>query len=128
MYNGQRYRWKGTSLEYGRLCMVIEQDGKGKNGKTISYLPLEKNKHLIKPYYGESQITDGRGIRKKKTNREDFLAFAFDVDMQEIPTQIDVSIVIVADRNSFGEIYKQVRIVYGEGKEVGLLDIIPAAY
>ena len=76
MYNGQRYRWKGTSLEYGRLCMVIEQDGKGKNGKTISYLPLEKNKHLIKPYYGESQITDGRGIRKKKTNREDFLAFA----------------------------------------------------
>lgn len=48
--------------------------------------------------------------------------------MQEIPTQIDVSIVIVADRNSFGEIYKQVRIVYGEGKEVGLLDIIPAAY
>lgn len=66
MYNGQRYRWKGTSIEYGRLCMVIEQDGKGKNGKTISYLPLEKNKHLIKPYYGESQITDGRGIRKKK--------------------------------------------------------------
>lgn len=128
MYNGQRYRWKGTSIEYGRLCMVIEQDGKGKNGKTISYLPLEKNKHLIKPYYGESQITDGRGIRKKKTNREDFLAFAFDVDIQEIPTQIDVSIVIVADRNSFGEIYKQVCIVYGEGKEVGLLDIIPAAY
>ena len=128
MYNGQRYRWKGTSVEYGRLCMVIEQDGKGKNGKMIRYLPLEKNKHLIKPYYGESRITDGRGIRKKKTNREDFLAFAFDVDMQEIPTQIDVSIVIVADRNSFGEIYKQVRIVYGEGKEVGLLDIIPAAY
>ena len=35
MYNGQRYRWKGTSVEYGRLCMVIEQDGKGKNGKMI---------------------------------------------------------------------------------------------
>ena len=128
MYNGQRYRWKGTSDKYGSLCMVIEQDGKGKNGKTINYLPLEKNKHLIKPYYGESQLTDGRGIRKKRTNREDFLAFLFDVDTKEIPTQIDVSIVIVADRNSFGEIYKQVRIVYGEGKEVCLSDIIPAAY
>lgn len=128
MYNGQRYRWKGTCAEYGQLCMVIEQDGKGKNGKMTRYLPLEKNKHLIRPYYGESQITDGRGIRKKKTNREDFLAFAFDVDIQEIPTQIDVSIVVVSDRNSFGEICKQVRIVYGEGKEVGLLDIIPAAY
>ena len=128
MYNGRRYRWKGTSDEYGRLCMVIEQDGKGRNGKTINYLPLEKNKHLIKPYYGESQLTDGRGIRKRETNREDFLAFIFDVDVQEIPTQIDVSIVVVADRNSFGEIYKQVRIVYGEGKEVRLSDIIPAAY
>ena len=128
MYNGQRYRWKGTRVEYGRLCMVIEQDGKGKNGKMLRYLPLEENKHLIQPYYGESQITDGRGIRKKKINREDFLSFAFDMDIQEIPAQIDVSIVIVADRTFFGEICKQVRIVYGEGKEVCLLDIIPAAY
>ena len=121
MYNGQRYRWKGTSDEYGRLCMVIEQDGKGRNGKTINYLPLEKNKHLIKPYYGESQLTDGRGIRKRETNREDFLAFIFDVDVQEIPTQIDVSIVVVADRNSFGEIYKQVRIVYGRRQRSSLV-------
>ena len=128
MYNGQRYRWKGTRVEYGKLCMIIEQDGKGKNGKMTRFLPLEKNQHLIKPYYGESQITDGRGIRKKKTNREDFLAFVFDMDIQEIPAQIDVSVVIVADRTFFGEICKQVRIVYGEGKEVGLLDIIPAAY
>ena len=128
MYNGQRYRWKGTRVEYGKLCMIIEQDGKGKNGKMTRFLPLEKNQHLIKPYYGESQITDGRGIRKKKTNREDFLAFVFDMDIQEIPAQIDVSVVIVADRTLFGEICKQVRIVYGEGKEVGLLDIIPAAY
>lgn len=30
MYNGQRYRWKGTRVEYGKLCMIIEQDGKGK--------------------------------------------------------------------------------------------------
>ena len=56
------------------------------------------------------------------------MAFAFDVDVAEIPTQIDVSIVIVAERSTFGEICKQVRIVYGEGKAVGLLDIIPAAY
>lgn len=39
-----------------------------------------------------------------------------------------VSTVIVAERSTFGEICKQVRIVYGEGKAVGLLDIIPAAY
>ena len=128
LFKGQRYRWKGIRKECGNLCMVIEQDGKGKNGKTVSYLPLERNKHLIRPYYGDSQITDGRGVKRRKTNREDFLSFAFDVDVAEIPTQIDVAIVIVAERGTFGEICKQVRIVYGEGKSVSLLDIIPAAY
>lgn len=128
MYRGQRYRWKGTRIELGNLCIVIEQDGKGRNGKFTRYLPLEKNKHLIRPYYGNSQVTDGRGVRKKKNNREDFLAFAFDVDVADIPTQMDMSIVIVADRTEFYEICRQVKIVYGEGKDVGLLDIIPAAY
>ena len=128
LFKGQRYRWKGTGFEYGGLCMILEQDGKGKNGKTTSYLPLDRNKHLIKPYYGDSQVTDGRGVKKRGTNREDFLSYIFDVDVVEIPTQIDVSVVIVADRNSFGEICKQVRIAYGDGKSVSLLDIIPAAY
>lgn len=128
LFKGQRHRWKGTRKEYGSLYMIIEQDGKGKNGKSISYLPLERNKHLIRPYYGDSQITDGRGVKKRTTNREDFLSFAFDVDVTEIPVEIDVAIVIVAERSTFGEMCKQVRIVYGEGKSVSLLDIIPAAY
>lgn len=51
LFKGQRYRWKGTGFEYGSLCMILQQDGKGKNGKTTSYLPLDRNKHLIKPYY-----------------------------------------------------------------------------
>ena len=128
MFNGERYRWKGTRFEFENLCIVLEQDGRGKNGESTRYLPLEKNKHLIKPYYGDSQVTDGRGIRKKKTNREDFLAFVFDVNVADIPTRIDVSVVIVADRTEFSEICKQVKIVYHESKEVSLLDIVPAAY
>lgn len=128
LFKGQRYRWKGTRQECGNLYMVIEQDGKGKNGKLINSLLLERNKHLIRPYYGGSQFTDGRGVKRQKTNREDFLSFAFGVDVTEIPAQIDVAIVIVAERSTFGEICKQVRIVYGEGKSVGLLDIVPAAY
>jgi len=128
LFKGQRYRWKGVREEYGNLFMVIEQDGKGKNGKTVSFLPLERNKHLIKPYYGDSKITDGRGVKTRSANREDFLSFAFDVNVTEIPAQIDVAIVVVAERSAFGEICKQVRIVYGEGKSVGLLDIVPAAY
>ena len=87
LFKGQRYRWKGTRFEYGSLCMIIEQDGKGKNGKTTSYLPLERNKHLIKPYYGESLVTDGRGVKKRSTNREDFLSYIFGMDVAEIPNE-----------------------------------------
>ena len=35
LFKGQRYRWKGTRKEYGNLYMIIEQDGKGKNGKSV---------------------------------------------------------------------------------------------
>ena len=128
MFKGQRYRWKGTRTMEDKVYMMIEQDGKGKNGKTISYIPFEKSKHLIRPYYGDSKVTDGRGIRKKKTNREDFLAFVFGVNIEEIPTQVDVAIAIVAERNLFAGLYKQVRIVYGNNNEVSLSDILPAAY
>lgn len=128
LFKGQRYRWKGTKEINGMLYMVIEQDGKGRNGKSLSSLPLERNKHLIKPYYGDAHATGGLGVSKKKTNREDFLAFAFDMEEEEIPTQVDVSIVIVSERNAFLEICKQVRIVYGRGKSVGLLDVVPASY
>ena len=128
MYKGQRFRWKGIKHAYGNLYIVIEQDGKGKNGKTTSYIPFEKNKHLIKPYYGDSKVTDGRGIRNKPTNREDFLAFIFESEVIDIPTQLDVSVVVVANRVEFNEICKKVKIGYAGNKFVGLLDIFPASY
>ena len=36
LFKGQRYRWKGTKVDSGKLYMVIEQDGKGKNGNIFS--------------------------------------------------------------------------------------------
>ncbi len=128
MYKGQRYRWKGIQQRDAIQCMVLEQDGRGKNGKTVSWIPYEKNKHLVKPYYGTSLTTDGRGIRRAKTNREDFLSYIFELESSEIPSQFEVSVVIVAEKNAFYEICKDLRIVYGDKKEVGLLDIVPASY
>lgn len=128
MFDGQRYRWKGLKTMNGLLYMTIEQDGKGRNGNYQRSLPYERNKHLIKPYYGDSKVTDGRGIRKLKSNREEFLASILDVPLAEIPTQIDVSIVIAAERSLFADVCRNVRIEYADNKHVGLLDIIPAAY
>lgn len=66
MFNSQRHRWKGTTTVNGEVYIVLEQDGTGKNGKYTHILPYERNKHAIKPYYGTSSTTDGRGVRRKK--------------------------------------------------------------
>lgn len=128
MFDGQRYRWKGLQTKNDILYIILEQDGRGKNGNEISWKPYDRNKHLIKPYYGESKITDGRGIRKAKTNREEFLATILGVPQSEIPAEIDASAVVVADRSIFADICRNVCIEYADDRRVSLLDIVPAAY
>lgn len=128
MFNGQRYRWKGINSQYGQEYIVIEQDGKGRNGKTVFNLPFNTHKHLIKPYYGDSVKTDGRGIRKKKSNREEFLAYILGVDVTDVPVVFEASIAIIADKSSFTDICKQVYLCFDHGKRIGLLDIVSAAY
>lgn len=74
MYNGQRYRWKGTDHldSFDSLYIKLEQDGVGKNGPSTRWLPYDRNKHLISPYYGDSKKTDGRGVKRQKTAARDF--------------------------------------------------------
>lgn len=128
MYRNKRCRWISPECEFkGETYMVLEQDGKGKNGNLKQYVPI-KNKYLIKPYYGTSKTTDGRGVRKKKSSREDFLSYVFDTSIEEVPSVTETAVVIVANRSDFWEIYKNIRIVYAENKHVMLHDIVPAAY
>lgn len=128
MYGNKRYRWKGLAEDNGIKYMVLVQDAKGKNGELIRKVPFIRNKHLVKPYYGISSRTDGRGVRKSKTNREEFLSHVFEIPMADIPSLINVAVVIVSNKGDFSEICKRLNIVYGEKKKIGLLDIVPAAY
>lgn len=128
MYKNERYRWKGLEDDNGIKYMVLWQDAKGKNGESIRKVSFMRNKHLVKPYYGTSSRTDGRGVRKSKTNREEFLSHIFDIPMADVPSLINVAVVIVSNREDFSEICKHLSIVYGEKKRIGLLDIVPAAY
>lgn len=128
LYRNSRYRWIGTTEMGGRKYLVLEQDGKGKNGKGKLYIPYKTNKHLIKPYYGTSKITDSRGIRKNKHDRESFLAWLMEKQIEEIPIELDISVIIVTNRKHFTEIVQNVKIVYNGESEIGLLDIVPASY
>lgn len=134
LYKGERYRWKGIKEDYsfdGKTKInyaILQQDGKGKNGATILHVPYDKNKHLIKPYFGTSLITDGRGIRKDSTNRNDFISYILDIPLAEVPSSLDISVVVVADKNEFLEICKHLKIRYKEDKTVALTDVVPVSY
>jgi len=128
MYENKRYRWKGLEDGNGIKYMVLGQDAKGKNGESIRKISFARYKHLVKPYYGTSSLTDGRGVHRSKTNREEFLSHIFDIPIADVPSLINVAVVIVSNRGDFSEICKHLSIVYGEKKQIGLLDIVPAAY
>lgn len=128
LYKNQRYRWIGLDTMCGTQYMKLEQDGRGNGGATTNWIPLDRNKGQIKPYCGSSEVTDGRGIRRQKSSRSDFIAFITGKNEADIPSITGVSTVIVADRTTFDRIQKGLRIEYGKGKSIGLLDIVPASY
>ena len=124
LYKGERYRWGGVE----KSCIILKQDAKGKNGPLTLKIKYDRNKHLIKPYHGDSLTTDGRGIRKNKTNRTDFISCILGIPLSDVPTALDISVVVVANKNAFIEICKHLRIRYGDNKTVELLDVVPVSY
>ena len=134
LFRGERYRWGGvekkswSSIEQKTDYIILSQDAKGKNGPASLCLQYERNKHLIKPYHGSSSVTDGRGIRKEKTNRNDFISYILEIPAADVPTALDLSVVVVADKNEFIDIAKHLKIKYDGGKTVDLTDVVPVSY
>ena len=128
LYKGQRYRWKGITVnDDGIETMVLEQDGTGKNGATTTRTPYQRNKQYVTPYNGTSTVTDGRGIRKRVTNREEVLAALLEIPPSEVPSVIEASTVIVAKKQKLLDIAKSLKVQY-HNKEILLFDLLPAAY
>ncbi len=80
LFRNERYLWGGFEVkQFDRQQInyaVLYQEKKDKYGINLStlWLPYEKNKHAIRPYYGTSKTTDGRGIKKESSNRNDFIS------------------------------------------------------
>lgn len=134
LYKKERYHWMG--VERRKMSpdwpendyIVLTQDANGKSGESKLWIIYDKNKHLIKPYNGASNRTDGRGIRKDQTNRTDFISAVLGIPLSEVPTALDISVVIVADKNDFVEICQHLRIRYADGKYVSVSDVLPISY
>lgn len=134
LYRGERYHWGGVEKKNGEHdvpnadYIILKQDAKGKNGPLTRKIPYDLNKHLVKPYSGDSLLTDGRGIRKDKTNRNDFISYVLGIPLADVPTNLDLSVVVVADKTEFIEICKHLKIRYGDDKTIELMDVVPVSY
>ena len=127
LYNGQRYRWKGLQLLDGIEMMVLEQDGRGRNGLSTTWVPYNSFKHSIKPYYGVSTVTDGRGIRRPNSNREMILSKLLNKPAVEIPSVLEVSFAVVAQKQRMYDLCNNLQIRVGSNC-ISLVDVFPAAY
>ena len=123
LFKKSRCRWKAQKNGY----IILEQDGKGKNGSRTYNVPLAY-KHEIVPYYGESTTTDSRGLRKKQNNREDFFDTLFDMPLTDVPNKLNIALIVVMQKDKFRELYENIKLIYGDNKIVYLHELVPAAY
>ncbi len=123
LYKNKRCRWLGKEERSGKLCLKLENDETG-----ITLVPAEEYMGKIQPYYGNSKVTDGRGIKRQKSKRSEFIGFVLGKKEADIPSIIGISVVIIADRAVFERIYKGLRIEYGHDKTICLSEIVPASY
>ena len=103
---------------------VLEQPSKH---STKYYVPRNLW-NRIAPYKGDATRTDGRGIRRTQSHRNDFISYVFEVPSASIPSVLGVSTVIVADTEAAKRMVHGVRVNYGESKSIGLLDLVTASY
>ena len=95
------------------------------NGKV--YYLAERRWHLIEPYNGNSKRLDGRGIRKKSTNRDDFFVEVLGYKKEKVPSVTDTSSVIVMPRDIADTLVKGISLQFGE-KNIKLLELVTASY
>ena len=134
LYKNQRYRWGGVEKESSYSgerksdFIILKQNPRGKKSELIRKVPYDSNKHLIKPYHGDSSVTDERGIRKEENLRNDFISNVLDISISDVPNTLDLSVVVVSDKNEFIEISKHLKIRYAGNKTVNLMDVVPVSY
>lgn len=80
----------------------------------------------IKPYYGDANV-GGKGVKKTNKDVNTFYSECLGMKKEEIPNEISVSSVIVAQKDGLVDIFKNTSIVFN-GISIKLSDIATATY
>ena len=95
-------------------------------GGNKTFVP-QKRWGYIQPYFGASKRFDGRGLRKKSTIREDFYNEVLEYKTEDIPSVLNVSVVLVLPREQANYLIDHVSLRFND-KEAKLLDLVTASY
>lgn len=132
VYKDQRYSFEGVKEEddifskgKARYALLKQYKTGAKKPETTKL--HEKYWSLILPYRGDSVLTDGRGIKKTTTIRDEFFLNVLGCKKEEIPMYIDTSTVIVISRERANSIINSIYFRFG-GKMARLLDLVTVSY
>lgn len=132
MVDGQRVKFlgikNGLQLGFGSPSVkyfIYEYDDRG----STKYMPLENAAKMnISRYQGDSNKLGAQGVRMTLKARKEFLsAFSSTGKKSDISTEINHSVVILTDRNTAEQFYRNIRFAYGN-KKVSLSEIVSATY
>lgn len=124
VFDGARYTYEGKvrldrKEKFDRIKLA---QGSG----DIRYLP-PKLWRKITPYNGASKRLDGLGLRKKGKLSDKFYTSVLDIAVEDIPSVIDTSTVLVMSKERADRIIKGLSFSF-DGNEIPLLELITASY
>lgn len=129
IYDQKRRIYKGKTEIEGKTYIKLETHRKEHRMKLANTtFVMKKDWSKIIPYYGDSVNMDGRGLRKNKNRRSEFLATVFNVPQEQIPGITDVSTVVVMPRERANYLINNLTIKYGPSDFISLLEIVTISY
>lgn len=116
-----------TSIDNAKYIRIeSEKKSRGRIDPQITYVP-KKLWNCISPYYGKSEATDGRGLKRKSGMRNEFYKDVIGCPQNEIPSVVNVSCALVMRKEQADYLINNIQIGFNN-KRISLLELVTASY
>lgn len=95
--------------------------------KNAEYKVSQEYWNLIRPYYGQNDRLDGRGVRSVFPLREKFFTQILSLGKKDIPSEIKNSIILIMERERATTIIRGLSFV-SESQNYSVLDLLTCSY
>lgn len=129
LYENNRWEYRGECdlLGESRILLSRVRKERGVDLQVKEYLRSDQW-HKILPYYGDAEMTGGKGVRKNKSVRKKFLSDILGVDEDTIPEMVNTSSVMVISKEDIDYYIDKISLRYGGCNEINLIDLVTISY